>query len=130
MWPFRHGRDNKLHVWSPISALPVAVAESASSSAPKSTAPKHLYSIDVNSLNFCRFSFIPLPPSLQRESEGLEALVAIPNLAESEFVSFITSWEHYVLHDGLWTVRYLVTSRIESYTRCRWKRERGTGQVW
>ncbi len=53
--------------------------------------PKHLYSLDVNSLNFCRFSFLPLPPSLQRESEGLEALIAVPNLVESEFVSSVFS---------------------------------------
>lgn len=77
-----HARDNKLHVWSPISALPV-VAETASSSA--QSAPRLLYSLDVNALNFCRFSLLSLPRDMRQE--GLDALIAVPNLVESAFVS-------------------------------------------
>ncbi|KAF9514936.1 hypothetical protein BS47DRAFT_1376400 [Hydnum rufescens UP504] len=73
-----HARDNKLHVWSPISRLATITETAASSS---QSIPSLLYSMDVNALNFCRFSLLPLPPPLRRES--MDALIAVPNLVNS-----------------------------------------------
>ncbi|KAG1821183.1 WD-40 repeat-containing protein [Suillus subaureus] len=63
-----HGRDNKLHVW-------VRPEESASIRQGPATlsdlsTPTICYSMDVNALNYCRFSL-------------LEGLLAVPNLVES-----------------------------------------------
>lgn len=40
--------------------------------------PSLLYSLDVNALNFCRFSLVP--------QSGPNALVAVPNLVDSNYV--------------------------------------------
>ncbi|KAG5644377.1 hypothetical protein DXG03_008605 [Asterophora parasitica] len=72
-----HARDNKLHVWTRVEELPTSArlggsnAQSAATDVPK---PTLSFSMDVNALNYCRFSLLPLP-------EG--ALVAIPNLVDS-----------------------------------------------
>jgi hypothetical protein len=81
IWPFNasnsHSRDHKLHVWSGLLPPP-ALVESADEVEPPST-PSLLYSLDVNALNFCRFSLLPLSDS--------KALVAVPNLVDSNYVS-------------------------------------------
>lgn len=41
------------------------------------------YSLDVNALNFCRFSLLPSPKAEH------EALLAVPNLVESSLVIVI-----------------------------------------
>lgn len=73
-----HGRDHKLHVWSRIVA-PTAVVESVSISEVISV-PSLLYSLDVNSLNFCSFSLLA-------GSGSATALLAVPNLVDSNYVS-------------------------------------------
>jgi ASTRA-associated protein 1 len=75
-----HGRDHKLHVWSRIVA-PIAVVESVSTSEVVST-PSLLYSLDVNSLNFCSFNLLAL-------SDSPTALIALPNLVDSNYVSHL-----------------------------------------
>ncbi|KIP11199.1 hypothetical protein PHLGIDRAFT_100170 [Phlebiopsis gigantea 11061_1 CR5-6] len=81
-----HGRDNKLHVWNlPVdSARPVG--ESATT--PGLTAPALCVSMDVNALNYCRFSLLPLPAG--SSSGEPTALIAVPNLIES---SLADVWE-------------------------------------
>lgn len=72
-----HGRDHKLHVWS-RSVDPIAVVESVNISEIVS-APPHLYSLDVNSLNFCAFSLLA-------GAESSTAKLALPNLIDSNYV--------------------------------------------
>lgn len=43
------------------------------------------YSLDVNALNFCRFSLLCL--DAQQPSTDMQALVAVPNLVESSLAS-------------------------------------------
>jgi hypothetical protein len=82
-----HGRDNKLHVWKLHSQTSSTVLGSAL--APGSLTPEIGYSLDVNALNFCRFSLLCLdvvPPSAD-----MRALVAVPNLVESSLASASSS---------------------------------------
>jgi hypothetical protein len=79
-----HGRDNKLHVWKLSSQTSSTVGGSALA---VGTLILELgYSLDVNALNFCRFSLLRLdvrsPPSADTR-----ALVAVPNLVESSLAS-------------------------------------------
>ncbi|KAH9064031.1 WD40 repeat-like protein [Lactarius vividus] len=69
-----HGRDNKLHVWRQPAHAPSTVG-GGSASSPGMLELELSYSLDVNALNFCRFSLQPL-------YDG-SALVAVPNLVES-----------------------------------------------
>ncbi|KZP31812.1 WD40 repeat-like protein [Athelia psychrophila] len=81
-----HGRDNKLHVWDRVSE-PTASASiraggfaTATASASALLNPTLFCSMDVNSLNYCRFSLLPTPMS---SSKSNDALIALPNLIES-----------------------------------------------
>ncbi|KAJ7659938.1 WD40-repeat-containing domain protein [Mycena rosella] len=75
-----HARDHKLHVWARVEDPP-RVGASAAMSGAGVPPPTLCYSLDVNALNFCRFSLLPGPAA----SDGGEAtaLVALPNLVES-----------------------------------------------
>src|SRR5882762_5713621 len=57
---FRHGRDNKLHVWTrvqgPVASASIRVGGSAA--LPGLQTPELCYSLDVNALNYCRFSLL------------------------------------------------------------------------
>jgi hypothetical protein len=88
-----HGRDNKLHAWSRIEDQPpsAAIRIGGSATLPGVTNPTLLYSMDVNALNYCRFSLLPLPLSTPQDSQQAEdehALIALPNLVESSLVRF------------------------------------------
>lgn len=75
--PFaRSGRDNKLHIWELPVVLPSLGRLSASASGP----PKLRSSMDVNALNYCRFSILP------STTQPGEAWMAMPNLTDSETV--------------------------------------------
>src|ERR1700691_3347230 len=81
---FRHGRDNKLHVWERVQE-PVASASirlGGSAALPGLQTPTLRYSMDVNALNYCRFSLLHYPSS----AKSGEALIALPNLVESSLV--------------------------------------------
>ncbi|KAH7915635.1 WD40-repeat-containing domain protein [Hygrophoropsis aurantiaca] len=69
-----HGRDNQLHVWKRPPELGSIRLEGAAS-LPDLPTPILSYSLDVNALNYCRFSLLHF-------SEH-EALLAVPNLVES-----------------------------------------------
>jgi ASTRA-associated protein 1 len=91
-----HGRDNKVHVWElmkPQDQQRNAVAISSNSAggqrAPHShlpsrmlsslPLPKQLLSLEVNSLNYCRFSMLTA-----RGND--EALIAVPHTLESAYI--------------------------------------------
>lgn len=70
----RHGRDNKVHVWErPVP--PVDVVNSVDQAFISPQSPNLKFSMDVNALNFCRFSLL-------KEY----SLLALPNLVDSAFV--------------------------------------------
>ncbi|KAL4252581.1 WD40-repeat-containing domain superfamily protein [Abortiporus biennis] len=83
---FTHGRDNKLHVWRVPSEGTTKLREGA---APLGLpTPELQYSMDVNALNFCRFSLMPLRN--EERTEDVQALIAIPNLVESSLADIWT----------------------------------------
>ncbi|KAL1759323.1 WD40-repeat-containing domain protein [Schizophyllum commune] len=76
-----HGRDNKLHAWPRPRELP-ASAQLGGSAVPVAGAStqqqeqwKPAYTMDVNALNYCRFSLL--------HRSGSEPLIALPNLVDS-----------------------------------------------
>nr|GAT60869.1 WD40 repeat-containing protein [Mycena chlorophos] len=69
-----HSRDHKLHVWTRLEDLLASERVGGSASLSDLPSPTLRYSMDVNALNYCRFSLLP---------SGSEALIALPNLVES-----------------------------------------------
>ena len=51
--------------------------------------PELSYSMDVNALNYCRFSLLPLQEDVRTEDR--QALIAVPNLVESAYVRIMRS---------------------------------------
>ncbi|KAG9039927.1 ASTRA complex subunit [Tulasnella sp. JGI-2019a] len=87
-----HGRDNKIHVWARV----IALGRLAETAAQQDLAiPECLYSLDVNALNFCRFSL--LPASIAET----EAYLAVPNLIESSLVDIWTLPSRQRLHAAI-----------------------------
>ncbi|KAJ7274518.1 WD40-repeat-containing domain protein [Mycena haematopus] len=72
-----HSRDHKLHVWTRVEDLPTSARVGGSAALPDLPTPVLCYSLDVNALNYCRFSLLPFP------FHSDEALIALPNLVES-----------------------------------------------
>ncbi|KAJ7632862.1 WD-40 repeat-containing protein [Roridomyces roridus] len=68
-----HSRDHKLHVWNRVEDPPRVGGSASMSGLPP---PTLCYSLDVNALNYCRFSLLP-------QSDSESALIALPNLVES-----------------------------------------------
>lgn len=85
---YRHGRDNKLHVWKTLVDSAARVREAASQ--PDLPTPELEYSMDVNALNYCRFSLLPISGSSDF-GEDAHALIAVPNLVESSLVCSLYS---------------------------------------
>ncbi|KAI0710149.1 WD-40 repeat-containing protein [Earliella scabrosa] len=81
-----HGRDNKLHVWTAVYEPSRSLGGSAA--LPGLQTPTLSYSLDVNALNYCRFSLLPLPEDARTEDR--HALVAVPNLVESAYADVWT----------------------------------------
>ncbi|KAJ7158839.1 WD40-repeat-containing domain protein [Mycena filopes] len=71
-----HSRDHKLHVWTRVEDLPASARVGGSAALPDLPTPTLCCSLDVNALNYCRFSLLP-------SSSPDEALIALPNLIES-----------------------------------------------
>lgn len=80
-----HGRDNKLHVWK-LSSQNLSTLR-GSALAPGSLILELGYSLDVNALNFCRFSLLRLDVTVRQPPADMRALVAVPNLVESSLAS-------------------------------------------
>ncbi|EJU04926.1 WD40 repeat-like protein [Dacryopinax primogenitus] len=79
-----HGRDNKLHVWR----APTIIQTISDSTSTELEHPQLLYSLDVNALNYCRFSLLHGSPTDQ--SSRTTALVSLPNLIDSDLADV---WE-------------------------------------
>lgn len=111
-----HARDNKLHVWRlPIKRGPTSLGGSAA--LPGLPTPQLLYSLDVNALNYCRFSLLVLKRRDPSEPETGQALIAVPNLVESSLVGFQASSRARNIEYKLNFVRFRVASRRPIYGR-------------
>ncbi|KAG2141807.1 WD40-repeat-containing domain protein [Suillus bovinus] len=74
-----HGRDNKLHVWTrPEESTSIRQGPAILSDL---LTPTICHSMDVNALNYCRFSLLNLAGT-----SAQEGLLAVPNLVESALV--------------------------------------------
>ncbi|KAJ7170586.1 WD-40 repeat-containing protein [Mycena crocata] len=72
-----HSRDHKLHIWTRVEDLPPSARVGGSAAiSDAQTTPTLCYSLDVNALNYCRFSLLATTPSDV-------AFIALPNLVES-----------------------------------------------
>lgn len=72
----------------PSEALAPSTVGGGSASSPGTLELELRYSLDVNALNFCRFSLLPLHDgSGDGHSAEAQALVAVPNLVESSLAS-------------------------------------------
>ncbi|KAJ1308077.1 hypothetical protein OPQ81_002142 [Rhizoctonia solani] len=91
-----HGRDNKLYVWRLTPAAPLLVD---AASTPNLSTPTLVSSMDVNALNYCRFSLYPV------QSDPPRALLALPNLIESELIDIWELPEKSRLHAAIGTIK-------------------------
>ncbi|KAJ4487745.1 WD40-repeat-containing domain protein [Lentinula aciculospora] len=92
-----HGRDNKLHVWDRLDEQSITSGIGSSAALPGLPTPTLRFSMDVNALNYCRFSLLPtsiigsIPENLPSanitsrvdSSSECTALIALPNLIQS-----------------------------------------------
>ncbi|KAK2460896.1 hypothetical protein APHAL10511_007366 [Amanita phalloides] len=84
-----HARDNKLHVWDRAGEKeeeepPAAMRIGSTAALVDLPTPGLRYSMDVNALNFCRFSLLRLAGSRGLgAAAGTRGLLALPNLVES-----------------------------------------------
>ncbi|KXN91704.1 ASTRA-associated protein 1 [Leucoagaricus sp. SymC.cos] len=78
-----HGRDNKLHAWKCAVELPESAKLGDAAARLSLPAPQLSYSLDVNALNYCRFSLLRLKA---HDTEEARALVALPGLVDSSVV--------------------------------------------
>lgn len=77
----RQGRDNKVHHFV-LPQLPKSIIRSSVSSVPSATSPTDIapaWSMDVNSLAYCKLSLLKL--------DNGKALIAVPSLTKDELVS-------------------------------------------
>ncbi|KAI0073470.1 WD-40 repeat-containing protein [Panus rudis PR-1116 ss-1] len=95
-----HGRDNKLHVWSRKTIQDPSTRRLRDTAVqPGLPTPELCYSMDVNALNFCRFSLMPLVG--EGCSEDTQALIALPNLVESSLADIWTLPSQKRLHAAI-----------------------------
>ncbi|KAK3935660.1 ASTRA-associated protein 1 [Diplogelasinospora grovesii] len=98
-----HGRDNKLIVWK----LTADDEASLSTTLPLDPSPEPrpqpwiLHLLEVNTMNFCSFSFCPAPPDPNSTTSSDEVSVAVPNTLASEAIDIF----HLPSQSRLHTVR-------------------------
>ncbi|KAF9048413.1 WD-40 repeat-containing protein [Panaeolus papilionaceus] len=80
------GRDNKLHVWDRIFGVHVSASIGGSANLPSLPTPSLKYSMDVNAINFCRFSILGGIACSSQSTEGKQLLIGLPNLIDSSTV--------------------------------------------
>lgn len=96
-----HGRDNYIHIHHPTPTHGSLSTGPGPSRPPLSIDE----SLTTNSLNFCRFSLCPVPRVEDKARQGLspepEALLAVPNLVDSELVDIYLLPSRRRLHASL-----------------------------
>lgn len=76
-----------MHVWLRVEDLPFSARIGGSAGLPSLPTPSLSYSLDVNALNFCRFSLLNLP-SGSGQNGIPKALISLPNLIDSSTVCY------------------------------------------
>jgi hypothetical protein len=84
-----HGRDNKLHVWVRVMEFPESAKLGDTAARLDLPAPHLSYSLDLNALNYCRFSLMCLGVNAPEKNNGL---IAVPGLIDSSVVSAPSKW--------------------------------------
>ncbi|EPQ52637.1 WD-40 repeat-containing protein [Gloeophyllum trabeum ATCC 11539] len=106
-----HARDNKLYVWKSLHEARMALGGSAA--LPGLQTPSLLYAMDVNALNYCRFSLCPLPPP--RRTGEISALLAVPNLIESSLADVWTLPSPQRLHAAIGKTEWFSTPAADGH---------------
>ncbi|KAJ3991237.1 WD40-repeat-containing domain protein [Lentinula boryana] len=73
--------NNKLHVWKRPDETSITSGIGSSAALPGLSTPVLWFSMDVNALNYCRSSLLPV--STSKVDSTCTALIALPNLIES-----------------------------------------------
>lgn len=76
-----------MHVWT-LTGQDSDARVGDSATAPGLVVPVLCYSMDVNALNYCRFSLMPIVQS--PDDKEARALIALPNLVESSLVRLLS----------------------------------------
>lgn len=97
-----HGRDNYIHIHQPTPAH----GSLSTGPGPSRPPPPIDESLVTNSLNFCRFSLCDVSPTIKGnrragKDANAEALMAVPNLVDSELVDIYLLPSRQRLHASL-----------------------------
>lgn len=79
--PRSSGRDNHLHIFELLSSRHLTSAVLPSRIQSELPVPKCLYTLDINSLNYCAFSALPVTDT---PAGGM--LVAVPHTVDSGYI--------------------------------------------
>ena len=80
-----HGRDNKIWMYEPLK-----LSGRLGHGVDKSTGLPTIRELDVNALNFCRFSIATsIGKGKEKEAEGI---LVVPSLLDSEYVGTLSSF--------------------------------------
>jgi hypothetical protein len=77
-----HGRDNKIRMYEPLR-----LSGRLGQGVDKNKGLEVVGELDVNSLNFCRFSIASAPSSGKGKGKEAEGVLVVPSLLDSEYVS-------------------------------------------
>lgn len=83
---YSHGRDNKLCVWGRVVEAPESTTLGDTAARLNLTTPQLSYALDVNALNYCRFSLLCDPAHSHEEKR---AMIALPGLIDSTVVGYV-----------------------------------------
>jgi hypothetical protein len=76
-----HGRDNKIRMYEPLR-----LSGRLGQGVDKNKGLEVVGELDVNSLNFCRFSIASAPISGKGKGKEAEGVLVVPSLLDSEYV--------------------------------------------
>jgi len=91
---YSHGRDNKLRVWGRVLEAPESTTLGDTAARLNLSTPLLSYALDINALNYCRFSLLYDTAGSHEEKQ---AMIALPNLTDSSVVGYISSTFIYLL---------------------------------
>lgn len=80
-------------MWARVEELPASARLGGSATQPDLPTPALCYSMDVNALNYCRFSLMKLSLNDMAEDKQ-QGLLALPNLVDSSVVCILSKLKH------------------------------------
>lgn len=93
-----HGRDNKLCVWGRVVEAPESTILGDTAARLNLTTPQLSYALDVNALNYCRFSLLCDPADSHEEKR---AMIALPGLIDSTVTDIWTLPSRIRIHTAI-----------------------------